>query len=81
MKGDTCNGRKEFLDQLIDLMDTESDVSMDAVLNDIEERDSLSKVAFMAMAASVSEKKVSYEVVKKAATIKDLHGLIVGAEM
>ena len=67
---------QKFIQSMAELMDTEAAIDMDTVLAEVEEWDSLSKVAFMAMAAGASEKKVSYEDVKNAIKIRDLYGLI-----
>ncbi len=69
---------KEFIKKMIDLMDTEDEITMDSQLNDIEEWDSLSYVAFLAMCATVSDKKVAPADVKNAQTIKDLYVLLNG---
>lgn len=66
----------QFVQEMVELMDTEATIGMETVLAELEEWDSLSKVAFMAMAAGASEKKVSYEDVKKATTIRELYNLI-----
>ncbi len=69
---------KEFLSKMTELMDTEETITMDSVLDDIEEWDSLSYVAYLAMCASISEKKILPADVKKAETIRDLYILLTG---
>ncbi len=70
---------QEFLKKMIDLMDTEDEITMDSRLEDIEEWDSLSNVAFLAMCATVSDRKIAPADVKQAKTIRDLYTLYMGA--
>lgn len=69
---------KDFLEQLTDLMDTEEELTMDRELSTIEEWDSLSHVAFLAMCASSGQKKVYPQEVKAAKTVHDLYQLVQG---
>ena len=69
---------QEFLDKMIELMDTEQEVTLTTKLEDIEEWDSLSYVAFLAMCSGVSPRKILPKEVKSATTIKDLYELIEG---
>ena len=68
--------REEFLDKMMDILDTEDEVNMDSLLADIEEWDSLSLVSFMAMVNVVCGKKLSPQTVRKAKKISDLYALI-----
>ena len=52
------------------------DVTMDAVLADIEEWDSLSVVSYVAMANTSCGKKVNVKDVREAETIQDLYNLL-----
>lgn len=67
---------KDFVEQLVDLMDTEEEITMDTILENVDEWDSLSYVAFLAMCASVTDKRVAPTDVKAAKTVKDLYDLI-----
>ena len=67
-----------FLEEMIDLMDTEQELSMETRLSDIEEWDSLSRVAFMAFAATKAGGKVAPVDVKAAQTMRDLYQLLNG---
>ena len=65
---------QEFIDKMIELMDTEEKITMNSVLEDIEEWDSLSYVSFLAMVRAKGI-DVSPTDVKKAKTIRDLYRL------
>ncbi|WP_019551951.1 hypothetical protein [Propionispira raffinosivorans] len=68
--------KEQFLEKMIDLLDTEEEITMDSVLKDIEEWDSLSYVSFLAMANVSAGKKLKPETVKTAQTIGDLFELV-----
>lgn len=70
--------KEQFLEKMIDLLDTEDEITMDSVLKDIEEWDSLSYVSFLAMANVSSGKKLAPDTVKTAQTIGDLFELVKG---
>lgn len=72
--------KKMFLDNMVDLMDTEQELHMDTVLSDIAEWDSLSYVAFMAYCNHMAGKKVNPKEVKTAKTIYDLYVLFGGRD-
>ncbi len=63
---------KEFLEKMADILDCEQEISMESVLADIEEWDSLSFVSFLAMANAAYGKKVAPAAVREAKTIGDL---------
>lgn len=65
-----------FLEKMADILDEEDDVTMDAVLADIEEWDSLSVVSYVAMANTSCGKKVNVKDVREAVTIQDLYNLL-----
>ena len=67
---------EEFIEAMVDLMDTEMEITMDTVLTDVEEWDSLSYVAFQAMASVKLAKKLIPQQVRNAKTIRDLYVLI-----
>ena len=58
-----------FLEKMADILDAEDDVTMDDVLADIEEWDSLSVVSYVAMANTSCGKKVNVKDVREAVTI------------
>ncbi len=70
---------QDFIKKMVDLMDTEDEIAMDSQLEDIEEWDSLSYVAFLAMCATASDRKIAPADVKQAKTIRDLYTLYTGA--
>ena len=61
---------------MIDILDCEQEITMETVLADLEEWDSLSLVSFMAMANAAYGKKVILTDVKMAKTVKDLYELV-----
>ena len=65
-----------FLEKMADILDAEDDVTMDDVLADIEEWDSLSVVSYVAMANTSCGKKVNVKDVRDAVTIQDLYNLL-----
>ncbi len=67
---------EEFLVKLQDMMDSEDELTMDTILTDIEEWDSLSFVGFMAMANAEYGKKISPKDLRKSETVRDLYNLI-----
>lgn len=67
---------KQFLEKMIDILDCEQEITMETVLADLEEWDSLSLVSFMAMANAAYGKKVILTDVKMAKTVKDLYELV-----
>ena len=69
---------KEFLEKMAEIMDTETELSMDSVLKDIEEWDSLSYVAFLAFGATIAKEKIWPADVKAAKTLRDLYSLLMG---
>ena len=66
-----------FIEKMVDLMDTEDDIQMDTVLEDIEEWDSLSYVSFLAWCAKEAKNRVEPDEVRKAKTISDLYQLMI----
>ena len=68
--------KKEFLEELADLMDTETELAMETELSGIEEWDSLSHVAFLALCTRTGAKDVKPKAVHEAKTVQDLYALI-----
>ena len=66
----------KFLVQLAELMDTEEELSMEKQLEDIEEWDSLSYVAFMAFAHNVFKRDIERQAVRQAVNVGDLYKLV-----
>lgn len=67
---------RDFLDKFIELTDTDDEVTMITVLDDLVEWDSLSIVSFIAMANANCGVKVKLDDVKAASTVKELYKLI-----
>ena len=67
---------KEFMAKIKAILDNE-DVTMDSVLADIEEWDSLSIVSFVAMANASCGKKIAPATIRDCKIIQDLYGLLV----
>jgi len=57
-------------------MDTELDLAMDTKLDDIEEWDSLSYVAFLAMASKHVNRRIDPKEVKATIIVRDLYELV-----
>ena len=67
---------QEFLTKMKeDVLDTEDEISMDTDLLDIEERDSLSFVSFIAMVKVATGKKLELKAIQAAETVQDLYNL------
>lgn len=68
---------QEFITKMQDeVLDTESDISLDMALDYVEEWDSLSFVSFIAMAKECGFTGVNREAVNNAKTIGDLFALV-----
>ena len=59
-----------------DILDTEQTISMDTVLQDIEEWDSLSFVSLIAMVKVATGKKLDHKAIQAAETVQDLYNLV-----
>lgn len=70
---------QEFIKKIVDIMDTEDEITMDTALEEIEEWDSLSHVGFLSLCASTAKTKVHAAEVRAAKTIRDLYGLLTRA--
>ncbi len=67
---------QEFLDMMDEILDTEEPIKPEAVLDEIEEWDSLSAVMFQAEIFKRTKKPVAPADVRKAQTIGDLYALV-----
>ena len=70
---------QEFIKKMADIMDTEDEITMDSVLEEIEEWDSLSYVGFLSLCTKFAKTKVNAPEVRAAKTIRDLYGLLTRA--
>lgn len=67
--------KEKFIEELTDLMDTEEELTMATVLADIEEWDSLSRVAYLAFCTR-NGAKATPEAINVAETVQDLYDLL-----
>lgn len=67
---------EQFIEKLAGVLDTEQGLNADTALAGLDEWESLSMVAFMAMANVAYGKKVSPDDVKNAKTVADLYNLV-----
>lgn len=67
---------EKFIEKLVDVLDTEEEVSMETVLGDLEEWDSLSFVSFMAMANAEYGRRLNNTDIKACKTVGDLYNLV-----
>lgn len=67
---------EQFIEKMVDLLDCEEEITMDTVLDELDEWDSLSFVSFLAMANAAYGKKIEPSDVRRAETIGDLYSLI-----
>lgn len=65
-----------FLDIMMDTLQREDPLSLDMVLEDILEWDSLSAMAFIALADKKFSKKVTFSHLSVAKTMEDLYALL-----
>ena len=68
--------KEEFLAVMDEILDTEEPLTMDMVLDDLEEWDSLSYVMFQAQMLERLQKKINPNEVKAAHTLEDLYVLL-----
>ena len=68
--------REEFLALMDEILDSEEPLTMDTVLDDMEEWDSLSYVMFQAQMLERLQKKMDPNAVKEAHTLADLYVLL-----
>lgn len=67
---------EQFIEKMVDMLDVEEEITMDTVLDELDEWDSLSFVSFLAMANAAYSKKLNATDVKNAETVADLYELI-----
>ena len=66
----------EFLTTLKDMMDTETDLTLETKLSEVEEWDSLSLVTFLSYCNAKLNRPVEPEELKSAQTVNDLYKLL-----
>lgn len=67
---------EKFLNQLVDILETEKDITMETKLHEIEEWDSLSIVSFAAMVDVQYNRKVTISQIRQAKTVYNLAQLV-----
>lgn len=67
---------EKFIEKMVELLDTDHEITMDTYLKDIEEWDSLSVVSFAVMADIEYEKKLTALQVREAKKVSDLYVLV-----
>ena len=65
-----------FIKKLTDIMDTETKLTLETKLSDVEEWDSLSAVSFFSFCNVTLGKEIDVEQLKAAKTVKDLYKLV-----
>ena len=68
--------KEEFLAVMDEILDTEEPLTMETMLDNLEEWDSLSYVMFQAQMLEREQKKMDQNAVKKAHTLADLFELL-----
>lgn len=68
--------KEAFINYMNDILDSKEEITMDSVLGNIEEWDSLSCISFITMANVRQGKNLSMKDIKKAVTISDLFALV-----
>lgn len=64
--------KEQFLEEMIDVLQTEEELSLDTVLDDLDEWDSLSKMAVMAFYNKNFGIKIALNEFKNIKTVSDL---------
>lgn len=68
--------QNEFLEKMVDIIDSEKELTINMNLNDLEEWDSLSILTFLAEMEKYAKAPINVDLVKKAETLEDLYKLI-----
>ena len=69
---------EEFIKKLIDIMDTDAQLTLETKLSDVEEWDSLSAVSFYSFCNTKLGKQIDVEDLKAAQTVNDLYKFVEG---
>lgn len=67
---------KEFLAAVEEILNTEENLTMDTVLDDLEEWDSLSALMFQSFVLGKTKVALKVAELKKAQTVRDLYAFI-----
>ena len=66
----------EFLERMVDILDTEEKLTMETELSSLEEWDSIGILTFLAEMGPRVKTSIKADAVKKAKTIADLYALL-----
>lgn len=67
---------EEFIKDLTDIMDTETELTLETELSEVEEWDSLSLVSFLSFCNARLKRPILPEEIKSAQTVKDLFEIV-----
>lgn len=67
---------EEFIKNLTDIMDTETELTLETELSEVEEWDSLSLVSFLSFCNARLKRPILPEEIKSAQTVKDLFEIV-----
>lgn len=67
---------EEFIKNLTDIMDTETELTLDTQLSEVEEWDSLSLVSFLSFCNARLKRPILPDEIKSAQTVKDLFEIV-----
>ena len=67
---------ENFIEKLVELMDTDSEINLSTKLTDVEDWDSLSMVSFFSFCNTTLKRHVTPDEIKSAQTVADLFKLV-----
>ena len=68
--------KEEFIKQLTDIMDTETELTLETDLSEVEEWDSLSLVSFLSFCNARLRRPILPDEIKSAKTVNDLFSIV-----
>jgi len=68
--------KEEFIQQLTDIMDTETELTLETDLSEVEEWDSLSLVSFLSFCNARLRRPILPDEIKSAKTVNDLFSIV-----
>lgn len=70
--------KDELIEELVDMMETEEELSADTVLEEIDEWDSLAKLSLMAFAKKKFDYNLTAAQIREFVTVDDICNLLLG---
>ena len=67
--------KEQFLNEMMEILDTDETLTLETKLNSLEEWDSIAYVAFLAGMSDYTDKKIRPQQVREAVTVGDLYHL------